>query len=360
MQSFVGALSSGLSRRGHEVRVLSARALLGRFGSRTGLGKWLAYVDKYVFFPPELRRACRWADVVHVRDQGNAIYMGFLQDVPHLLTCHDLLAIRGSLGEITDWSTGVTGRIYQGLILRGLRRASNVVCDSVATRQDVLRLTKIAPGAVRLVYVGLLQSYRPRPTAEAAVHLEGLGITSAPYLLHIGSNAPYKNRTAVLKIYRALRHEGDGARYQLVMAGQPFTEQMRTYVEAHELAGHVSERTDITHDQLQALYSQAAGLIFPSLYEGFGLPIIEAQASGCPVFTSDRAPMTEVGGGAAAYFDPDDAEGAARVITERLEEREQMVQAGFEDVRRFDPELMLDNYLAVYGDIVRGSLQALP
>ena len=94
--------------------------------------------------------------------------------------------------------------------------------------------------------------------------------------------------------------------------------------------------------------------------EGFGLPIIEAQASGCLVFTSDRAPMTEVGGGAAAYFDPDDAEGAARVITERLEEREQMVQAGFENVRRFDPELMLDNYLAVYGDIVRGSLQALP
>ena len=88
--------------------------------------------------------------------------------------------------------------------------------------------------------------------------------------------------------------------------------------------------------------------------EGFGLPIIEAQASGCPVFTSDRAPMTEVGGGGAVYFDPTDPDGAARVIAGNLADRDRMVEAGYSNVKRFAPDLMLDAYMDVYRRLAGG------
>ena len=77
---------------------------LGRLGAgHAGAAKWLGYVDKFALFPPELRRAMAWADLVHVCDQGNAMYMRYLQNKPHLLTCHDVLAIRSALGDVPEW-----------------------------------------------------------------------------------------------------------------------------------------------------------------------------------------------------------------------------------------------------------------
>ena len=80
------------------------------------------------------------------------------------------------------------------------------------------------------------------------------------------------------------------------------------------LRDRVIELTNITNEDLRALYSKATALLFPSLREGFGWPIIEAQACGCPVFTSDRVPMTEVGGDAAIYLDPTDPRPAPRLL----------------------------------------------
>ena len=131
------------------------------------------------------------------------------------------------------------------------------------------------------------------------------------------------------------------------MAGKPLSREMRDYIHAQAFAESVTERTQLTNEQLRALYSRAAALVFPSLYEGFGLPIIEAQACGCPVFTSNRAPMTEVGGEAACYFDPARPEDAARVVAERLARPEAMGAmraAGLENVQRFTLEKMLDGY----------------
>lgn len=355
MQGFAGALLNGFEKRGHEVKLLSPEVHLQRIGSpASGVGKWLGYADKYLLFPPEMRRACRWADIVHVCDQGNAIYLRFLQDFRHLITCHDLLALRASLGEIPGWTTGRGGRVYQGLILQGLKRAGFIVCVSEATAGDVRRLTGLETGRMDQIYGSLLQPYRPMPAAEAAAHLAALGLPPDRFFFHVGGNQPYKNRLMVLKIYKALRREMGEASPGLVLAGKKITEEMAEYISQEGLADHVLERNDVAEEQLRAMYSHAACLIFPSLYEGFGLPLIEAQASGCPVFTSDRAPMTEVGGGGAVYFDPTDPDGAARVIAGSLADRDRMLEAGYSNVKRFAPDLMLDAYMDVYRRLAGG------
>ena len=356
MQGFANTLLTGLKAQGHDVRILSPTVHLQRIGSpTTGVGKWLGYADKYLLFPPEMRRACRWADVVHVCDQGNAIYLGFLRDFPHLITCHDLLAVRAARGELPGWKTGRSGRIYQNLIVQGLKHAKYIVCDSEATYQDTQRIVGLASSQIDMVYVSLLQPYKPMLVSESARHLEELSLPSNPFFFHIGGNQHYKNRFMVIRIFQVFRSKAANTDYKLVLAGRRLTEEMTAYIKREGLANHVLERTDVTEDQLRAMYSRAAGLIFPSLYEGFGLPIIEAQASGCPVFASNRAPLTEVGGEGAVYFDPTDPDGAAQVIAENIVNRESMIEAGFANIPRFAPDIMLARYLEVYKRIAGGA-----
>ena len=354
MQGFANALLTGLAAQGHEVRLLTPETRLQRIGSpHRGIGKWLGYVDKYLLFPPVMRRASRWADVVHICDQGNAIYLNSLQDFPHLITCHDLLALRASLGEISGWNTGRGGRIYQSLILRGLKRAEYIVCDSEATSHDVQRLVGVAPRRMSQIFVSLLQSYQPMPEIESTAHLRELEIPAGRFFFHIGGNQPYKNRLMVPQIFQAYRCLTKDTECKLVLAGAKLPAEIREYIAQEGLTEHVFERTDVKEDQLRALYSRAECLIFPSLYEGFGLPVIEAQASGCPVFTSDRPPLTEVGGAGAVYFDPADPEAAAKTITEHLKDREPMVMKGLENVRHFALDIMLNRYLEVYQSIAQ-------
>jgi glycosyltransferase involved in cell wall biosynthesis len=355
MQGFANALLNGFQAQGHDVRLLAPEVHLQRIGSpHAGIGKWLGYADKYLLFPPEMRRACRWADIVHICDQGNAIYLRFLKDFPHTITCHDLLAIRASLGELSGWTTGRSGQIYQNLILQSLKYAGNIVCDSEATYQDTLRLTGIEPSRMSQIYVSLLQPYYPMPEAESAISMKALKIGSDQFFFHVGGNQPYKNRLMVLRIFHAYRQKTGNTTYKLVLAGKKITPEMEEYITREGLADCVLERTDVTEEALRALYSRAACLIFPSLYEGFGLPVIEAQASGCPVFTSNRPPLTEVGGTGAVYFDPTDPDGAAQIIAENLPNRDRMIEAGFANIPRFAPEIMLTRYLDVYQRIASG------
>lgn len=353
MLGFAGALLTGLCDRGIEARLIVPTQVFGKLGQPgSGIGKWLGYVDKFVLFPHALRHALAWADVAHVCDQGNAMYVQYLQGIPHVLTCNDLMAIRAAQGEMPGWNVGRTGRLYQKLILSGINQAQHIACISETTRRDLLRLSRIPAAKASVILEGLLSPYSPMPAAESEPTLTALGVPQAPFLLHVGGNQPYKNRNGVLAIYAALRRRMPATPLRLVLAGKPFSPEMRHTIAASSLSDHVLELTKPTNEQLRALYSRAAGLIFPSLYEGFGLPIIEAQACGCPVFTSNRAPMTEVGGTAAVYFDPAQPEQAAQVIADHLDAREERIAAGFENIKRFTTGRMIDDYVQVYQSLI--------
>ena len=133
------------------------------------------------------------------------------------------------------------------------------------------------------------------------------------------------------------------------------TEAMRVLVREQGLGGSVIELTGASDTQINALYSRAVGLLFPSLMEGFGLPIIEAQACGCPVFTTNAAPMTEVGGSAAIYLDPSDPEGAARIVADALSKPDRMAQCqqdGYRNVaERFPAGRMIEDYRKLYREM---------
>ena len=349
MQRFATLLRDGMAARGHVVKLEKPPVILGRVRpSIHGVGKWLGYVDRFLFYPFLIPFQSRGADVVHICDHSNAMYLNYVRK-PCVVTCHDMLAIRAALAEFSYTRIGVFGRLFQNWIFRNLKRAGTVVCVSESTSGDFRALTGRSPRTTRVVENALNYPFCPLPPDVTSPMLEGLGLeSSAGYFLHVGGNQWYKNRLGVIRIFHEIRKHEGFQDHHLVLAGQPFTSEMRESVVSLGLAGHVLEAVDVETSVLHALFCQSEALLFPSFHEGFGWPVAEAQACGCPVFTTDRAPMSDVGGDAAGYFDPDDPGAAAEVVVRGLGERRQMIAKGLENARRFSSERMLAGYLGAY------------
>jgi glycosyltransferase involved in cell wall biosynthesis len=345
MQRYAAVLEAGFTAAGNDVRLIRPSARAGKTG-----GKWAGYFDKFVLFPRELRRALDWADLVQICDHSNAIYVEYLESRPHVVTCHDMLAVRSALGEFPGYPTRWSGRRLQHMILNGLARARNIVCVSEATRADVERLVPGGDRNVTCIHNGLNYPYAPMPREEAARRLAALAVPQdRPFILHVGGNQWYKNRAGVLKIFALLRKRIPNL--LLVMAGKPWTVGIRELARELRLEDSAVELSGVSEEDLRALYSRAEALLFPSLAEGFGWPVAEAQACGCPVVTSNRAPMTEVGGAAATYIDPLDHESAAIAVASVIGSR-RSVKPG----AGFSTAVMIDGYLAFYRSLLGEAL----
>jgi glycosyltransferase involved in cell wall biosynthesis len=356
MLRYAAWLEHTLKARGHGVTVAAPRAFFSRLAGSPGFKKYLGYLDKFLLFPARLQRLAQSYDLVHVLDHSNSMYLRAVRHKPNLITCHDLLAIRAARGEFSQARTGWSGRLLQRWILSGLRGARHVLCVSGKTAHDLGALIgETGKHAVELqvVYNALNWGYGPGVALSTEL-ISRLGLrTGERYFLHVGGNQWYKNRAGVLRIFALLAEIDEFSRARLVMAGKPLTAELREAIREERLGDRVIEAVDATNEELQALYGNALALLFPSLEEGFGWPIIEAQACGCPVITTDREPMSEVAGQAVILIDPANPPAAAKVIATGLKGREQLRAAGFKNLERFDEESIAMQYCAFYEAILR-------
>src|SRR5207302_696406 len=212
MQRFGTMMLHGLNDSGVTAKLIAPQPFFGKFRGAGGfVAKWLGYIDKFVLFPRKLRHSLAQEDpsIIHVCDHSNAMYGGWVDDVPVVVTCHDLLAVRGALGEETNCPASLTGKILQRWILRGLRRVSVVVCVSQATEADALRLVSrgAAPPKIELVRQGLNYPFRKLAEAEVLARLEKIPALreNIPFVLHVGSNLRRKNRDGALRIFASCK-----------------------------------------------------------------------------------------------------------------------------------------------------------
>jgi glycosyltransferase involved in cell wall biosynthesis len=351
MARYAQLMQQGLSSAGHEVVLALPAAVLNRPGrGANGVWKWVGYVDKHLLSVPALQSAAAHADIVHVCDHANSVYVPLSSRAPHIVTCHDLLAVRGALGEDTDCPASFAGRQLQRSILRGLGRAHALACVSRATQRDACRLLNGYRGHIVHAPNALNYPYRSIAPHTALRRLSGIRGLDAPqpFVLSVGSNLRRKNRQAVLHSVAAIRSSWGG---RIVFAGQSLSAELRTLVRELRLTDRVIEVVKPSNEVLEALYNRALALHFPSRFEGFGWPIIEAQACGCAVICSDREPLPEVAGGAAITCAPDDfaALGAAIVTLERNPDvREDLSARGLENARRYGREAMIERFVSLY------------
>jgi glycosyltransferase involved in cell wall biosynthesis len=362
MQRYAELVRSELTARGHTVELIRPEPFFGRLcPSPYGLGKWLGYLDKFVVFPHLLRRAAhaRPGRLIHICDHSNAMYCRVLQDAPHLVTCHDLLAVESALGLHPESPIKWSGRQLQSLILRSLRTARHIICDSEATRRSLLKLSGVAAAACTTVYIGLNHPYRPLATVEAESQLASLPalseLRSTGFLFHVGGDQWYKNRAGLVRIY--FEYVKLGGHLPLVMAGKPWPADLRRLIATGPTGARVVELPNVDNSTLNALYARAAALVFPSLTEGFGWPVLEALAVGCPVFCSDRGSLPEVGGDAVTYFDPTAATAAAAAqlcafLASPATASETRRAHGYQQAARFSNAAMTDQLLATYRQLL--------
>lgn len=356
MQRYADLLLYSLRKSGHDVRLLKPNAIFGLIKSgEYGLGKWLGYIDRFIIFPFFLFKSSRWADLIHICDHSNAMYAALLPTKPCVVTCHDLLAIQSALGEISINKTGLTGKFLQYLILSGLRKCTHVVCVSNKTKSEYIRVANCSEMDCDVVLNALNYPYSPLPRFAAIEIIGELNSKAPKFFIHVGGNQWYKNRSYVVRLFVELIKLPQFEGYHLIMVGKPWPNDLRNTVSSSGVASRIHELIDVSNEKLMALYSCADALLFPSLQEGFGWPIAEAQACGCPVVTSNRPPMTEVGGDAAIYIDPEDLCSAAQIIANALQKRSDLVDLSLRNAKRFSNSTMLQGYLSAYKRAIQKS-----
>jgi glycosyltransferase involved in cell wall biosynthesis len=365
MPRYARMLAAGMEERGHEVKVWQPSPFFYKFKAPSAIRKWLGYIDQYFIFPMQTRKRIKRLppDTFFVfTDHALGPWVSLVKDRPHIIHCHDFLAQRSALGEFKENPVSLSGRLYQALIRKGYRNGKNFISVSDKTRDDLHQFLINCPPISEVVYNGLNQQFE-ETDVEYAKKMFGqkTGIDlSEGYLLHVGGNQWYKNRLGVIEIYNALLQQED-IKLPLLLIGTAPSEELK---KAHELSSFKEQiyfLTNIDDQFLRLAYSGATAFLFPSLAEGFGWPIAEAMASGCPVITTNEKPMTEVGGCAAFFISrkPADKEqleewtaSSANVVKKVLqlapEERQEIIQKGFTNIERFDPDSTLNRIEKIY------------
>jgi len=355
MQRFTALMLRGLTERGIEAEVVNPQPLFGRVRFLGGfVGKWLGYVDKYILFPFQLRGRLRERPaLVHICDHSNAVYVDKCGGVPVLVTCHDLLAVRGALGEDTDCPATFTGRFLQKWILRGLGHARAIVCVSDATASDAHRL--LGQGGrpdISTIRLGLNYEYKQIPETVSRARLQESGIVhpDRAFIMHVGSDLSRKNRDGVLRIFERIHKQWDG---DLVFVGEPLNPELRRRIADLGLGSRVKEVIDAPDSLLEALYNRAVALVYPSRSEGFGWPIIEAQACGCPVICSTVGPLRDVAGDAGLFHSVEDEAGFGTDVLRLTSpaQRANWSDKSLRNAQRFSTGKMLDEYTQLYTQI---------
>jgi glycosyltransferase involved in cell wall biosynthesis len=374
-QHFARMLLRAYQRRGHTVELRQPEAVLrARIEGR--LAKWAGYVDQYLIYPRKMRRQIESdppGTLYVFCDQALGPLIPNAAHRPHVVHCHDLLALRSALGLVPQNPTGRTGRIYQRYIRAGFQKARHFISVSEKSRADLHEFGEVRPITSEVVYNGLNHPYRRQDAETAAANLHRAGLPAPDgFLLHIGGGQWYKNTEGVVALYGAYasRRMASGQPVlPLWMISPAPSASVQTLLDDLPPGAKVRFFHGLDTDAIEALYSLASVLLFPSHAEGFGWPIAEALACGCPVITTEEAPMTEVGGLHAQYLPrlPSDGEavdrwaaaGAQRIcslLDRSADERGQALREGITWTGRFDADLAIESYLGIYETVLRASL----
>ncbi len=228
-----------------------------------------------------------------------------------------------------------------------LRHADLILADSYATRTDLTGLLEVKPERIEVVYPGVSPQFQPLPASQTEPMRQRLGLPEE-FLLFVSTLEPRKNITRLLEAIDLL-----SPKPYLVLAGRKgwLYQDIFATVERLGLQSCVRFLDFIADEDLPVLYNLARLFVYPSLYEGFGLPVVEAMACGTPVVTADVASLPEAAGKAAILVDPHDSEAIAAGINAALEHSAQLREAGLLQARQFTWERSAQALLECYHSV---------
>ena len=288
--------------------------------------------------------------VIHdLKADGVQLFHGLSGELPmgirksgikSVVTIHDLIFMRHP--EYYQW---LDAKLYTWKFRQTVREADHIIAISECTKRDIMELGGVSEDRISVVY----QSFAPRfsPLAPSS-----LPTAPHPYILSVGTSEERKN---VLLAVKALAYLPENL--SLLLVGRPtdYAKRVRKYADHHGLGRRVIIRHDVSNEELPSLYARAEAFVYPSRYEGFGIPIIEAIAMGLPVVAASGSCLEEAGGPASLYVGPDDAEGLAAAIRQVLRGapgREERIRQSREYIRRFEGTDVARQVMEIYKQLL--------
>lgn len=274
-------------------------------------------------------------------------YMPLPLSVPGVITVHDLSFIR-----YPQFHPAARVRALRDTLPRTLDAAAAIITDAAAIRDEVIATYGLDPKRVHAVALGVAPDFHPRAAEVAQPVLARHGLSATPYLLSVATLEPRKNLLGLVEAYAGLPRSVR-ARHPLVLAGGKgwLSEALERRLAPLERAGEVRRLGYVTQADLPYLYAGAWAFAYPSFYEGFGLPLAEALATGVPSLTSNRSSLPEVAGDAALQIDPENTDALRDALRQLLEDqplRARLTREGPLQAARFTWENTARNTLAVY------------
>lgn len=286
--------------------------------------------------------------------------------IPSVVTVHDLIHER-----FPEQYNGLDVKIYQQKTRYACRHADHIIAVSDHTKKDIIELYSIPEEKISVCYQGCNPTFANQVNDEEKIRVRRQYSLPDEYFLYVGSIIERKN---LLALCRAMKELKDRSPVPLVVIGEGgrYKQAVKEYLNRNGLSDKViflSEHENMkefdgyyTAKDFPAIFQQATCMIYPSRYEGFGIPVLESLFSGVPVITTDISSLPEVAGDAAYYIDPDDTGQLAKAMIEVKENktlRERMIREGIRHAQRFLPKICAGSVMNVYRRLLKGSTQMI-
>jgi glycosyltransferase involved in cell wall biosynthesis len=302
-----------------------------------------------LWYPYVVNRIKKYdVDIVHNPSQV-ATYFKFRQK--NVVTIHDLTP------KICSSSHALTTILDFNLLMpRTLDLAERIIADSESTKKDLVRYLKISPEKIKVIHIAADEAYRLLPENDPGLILWKMKLPDR-FILSVGTLEPRKNITTLIIAFHMLRKEG--LKHKLVIIGKKGWKYQQIFRLVDEL--HLNRDVIfIDHapiNDLCAIYNLAEVFVYPSLYEGFGLPPLEAMSCGCPVITSNISSLPDVVGNAGIMVDPYDTKGLSQNIKMVINDsdlKKRMIMSGIKRAESFQWEQCIRETTSVYESCING------
>jgi glycosyltransferase involved in cell wall biosynthesis len=247
----------------------------------------------------------------------------------------------------------------RGSLWVATHRSDRVLTVSEASKRDILRYFRIPDQKIDVIYNAIDERFGQAPRPEEIERVRERYQLDGPFVLYAGNIKPHKNLERLIEAFHSLRRDGEFENVRLLIIGDEISKYatLRRAVHRHKLHKYVRFFGFVPDETLACLYRLASLFVFPSLYEGFGLPPLEAMASGTPVVTSNVSSLPEVVGDAALLIDPYEPESIADAMRRVLSDpalRDSLRERGFARAREFSWDRSIRRVRQIYDEVVRG------